>query len=135
MQGTILPATESELPFIDADEPPPGPGNGVTPTVMRVATTASKLAASRDCDLAGEEGKSERVLTALLYLLVQFSTRGGDVGVVMAIGQHLEMLAARCDISPSLRATSLQLRRRWLRACLQAQAAAQREHPSAHRMH
>ncbi|MGH6623861.1 MAG: hypothetical protein ACREBN_07810, partial [Burkholderiaceae bacterium] len=51
--------------------------------------------------------ESDRIVMALLYLLVQLATRGGDAARVMAIGQHLEMLSGRRDISPPLRATTL----------------------------
>jgi hypothetical protein len=73
----------------------------------------SDRAAGGKLDLPGEEGtpESERLTMALLYLLVQFSTRGGCIRTVLAIGQHLEMLAARRDIGPALRTTGLAVAR------------------------
>jgi hypothetical protein len=77
----------------------------------------------------------DRVVMALLYLLVRLMTGQGSLGVVMAIGQHLEMLSAHSEVSASLRSTALQLRDDWLHACAQAQAVARRDEPAANVMH
>lgn len=63
--------------------------------------------------------ESDRIVMGLIYLLVQLATRGTCATRVLAIGQHLEMLSSRRDISPALRATTLQLRDHWLRCCAQ----------------
>jgi hypothetical protein len=64
----------------------------------------------------------DRIASALLYLLVQMCTRGACCNKVLAIGQHLEMLAAHPDTGAELRTVSLQLRDHWLRCCAEAQA-------------
>jgi len=49
---------------------------------------------------AGTASESDRIVMALLYLLVQTATRGSDMERMLAIGRHFEMLAGQGDISP-----------------------------------
>lgn len=64
--------------------------------------------------------EAERLLAALLYLLLRTATDGASVQQALAVGQHLEMLAAHPGAGWRLRATALQLRDRWLSYCAQA---------------
>jgi hypothetical protein len=74
---------------------------------------------------AGDAARAEadRLLAALLYLLVRTATDGACMRQALAVGQHLEMLAAHPGAGWPLRTTALQLRDRWLGHCAQAMAA------------
>lgn len=75
---------------------------------------------------------ADRITAALLYLLVQVSTRGGCIHTLYAIGHHLELLAAHKGTNPMLRTTCLQLRDHWLRSIAAArEQAAQGESAAA----
>lgn len=67
---------------------------------------------------------ADHIVIALLYMLVQLSTRGACGHVVLAIGRHLEMLAAHADSTAALRILCLQLRDQWLQYVADAQARA-----------
>jgi hypothetical protein len=64
---------------------------------------------------SGNQAASDRILCALLYLLVHLATRGGESGHVLAIGRHLELLSAHHQATPALRRTAPGLRDDWLR--------------------
>ncbi len=62
-------------------------------------------------DLATVPG--DRIVCGLLYLLTQWSVRGG-APLARAISRHLQMLADYPDTSAPLRANCLRLRSHWL---------------------
>ncbi len=64
---------------------------------------------------------ADHIVIALLYMLVQLSTRGACGRVVLAIGRHLEMLAGHADTTAALRTLCLQLRDQWLQCVADAQ--------------
>ncbi|HXF46537.1 MAG TPA: hypothetical protein VNK91_10505 [Burkholderiaceae bacterium] len=87
-----------------------------------IAPSADPAAMAR----AESEARAEadRLTAAVLYLLVRTATDGACVQQALAVGQHLEMLAAHPGAAWPLRTTALQLRERWMRYCAQAMAAA-----------
>lgn len=92
-----------------ANERPTSPPEGDPAATARAADDA--------------RAEAERVLAALLYLLVRTATDGACMQQAFAVGQHLDMLAAHPGAGESLRTTALRLRDRWLRHCAQAMTA------------
>lgn len=65
-----------------------------------------------------QDAPFDRIVSGLLYLLTQWSLRGGRP-LALAVDQHLLMLAEHPDSSAPLRANCLRLRRDWLAHALQ----------------
>lgn len=75
-------------------------------------------------DLATVPG--DRIVCGLLYLLTQWSVRGGCAPLALAVSRHLHMLAEHPDTSAPLRANCLRLRAHWLAHAAQATPRAAR---------
>lgn len=67
---------------------------------------------------------ADRIVCGLLYLLTQWSVRGGAAPLALAVGRHLQLLAEHPHTSASLRANCLRLRGQWLAHAAQAAADA-----------
>lgn len=66
----------------------------------------------------------DRIVCGLLYLLTQWSVRGGQAPLALAVGRHLQLLAEHPDTSAPLRASCLRLREHWLAHTARATADA-----------
>lgn len=75
-------------------------------------------------DLATVPG--DRIVCGLLYLLTQWSVRGGCASLALAVSRHLQLLAEHPDSSAPLRANCLRLREHWLAHAIQATPEAAR---------
>lgn len=69
---------------------------------------------------------ADRIVCGLLYLLTQWSVRGGAVPLALAVGRHLQLLAEHPDASASLRANCVRLREHWLAQAARARAEVSR---------
>ncbi len=67
---------------------------------------------------------ADRIVCGLLYLLTQWSLRGGPAPLALAVGGHLQLLAEHPDTSAPLRANCLRLREHWLAHAARAAANA-----------
>lgn len=73
----------------------------------------------------------DRVVAALLYLLVDCAAREACGGRMAAIAQHFQLLAECPDVAPPLRSLAERLRAVWLDRCRAARDDADLRGPVA----